>query len=104
MKLQTKIEAGNRTIILREMLVLGLRNISCMETVDQPFKESWNSCKIFANYQLIADFHIRFLYQVYFWVCNDEEEFAQCNKLGGTGCMTDRPTLLREYLNAKLTE
>jgi len=36
---------------------------------------------------------------VYLWVCNDFDEFAQCNKLGATGCMTDRPTLLRDFLN-----
>lgn len=59
------------------------------------------------NYLTAGDDRFSFILlpmQVYFWVCNDIDEFAQCNKLGATGCMTDRPTLLREYLDTKSTE
>jgi glycerophosphoryl diester phosphodiesterase len=39
--------------------------------------------------------------QVYFWVCNTEDEFEECMKTQATGIMTDYPTKLRDFLDTK---
>lgn len=35
----------------------------------------------------------------YLWVLNEEEDFDRAFALGAAGVMTDRPTLLRKYLD-----
>lgn len=35
---------------------------------------------------------------MYFWVCNEDDEFAECLKIGANGIMTDYPTKLKKFL------
>ncbi|KAJ6643230.1 Lysophospholipase D GDPD1 [Pseudolycoriella hygida] len=86
-------------------LPMALKKRRLMQVQQLPLSEKflfW-ACETFLVWKpLISHLKKRGIH-VYFWVCNDENEFAQCNELGATGCMTDRPTLLREFLN-KSTE
>jgi len=36
---------------------------------------------------------------VYYWVCNEEDEFRLCLSLGASGIMTDWPTKLKRFLD-----
>eukprot|EP00386_Alphamonas_edax_P007858 GDKI01026010.1.p1 GENE.GDKI01026010.1~~GDKI01026010.1.p1 ORF type:complete len:377 (-),score=77.42 GDKI01026010.1:21-1151(-) len=41
---------------------------------------------------------------IFYWVCNDEKSIEKAFKLGADGVMTDKPTLLREWMDAHREE
>lgn len=49
------------------------------------------------NVQPIDLFFI--IFQTYFWVLNDKEDYKRAFEIGATGVMTDYPTKLRKFLD-----
>ncbi|XP_037046084.1 lysophospholipase D GDPD1-like isoform X2 [Bradysia coprophila] len=87
-------------------LPMSIKKRRLKQVPELPFSEKclfW-ACETFLVWKPLINHLKNRGIHVYFWVCNDDDEFAECNKLGANGCMTDRPTLLREFLNTKSTE
>ncbi len=73
----------------------------CLAVGELSFKENmiyWLSRTFLVWKPMISHLQRRGI-QVYLWVCNSEDEFKACESIGATGIMTDRPTLLRKFLD-----
>ncbi|CAL8077660.1 unnamed protein product [Orchesella dallaii] len=88
-------------------LPLSLKKRRLKQVIDLSLSEKcllW-ACETFLLWKPLLNHLKKRGIHVYLWVCNDSEEFSECQKLGVTGIMTDHPTLLRDFLNtSKSTE